>query len=129
MVSQKYAFFRHELKNANISFSYDKLLARFGAHHNIYEKSKLETITDTYKLGYWDCTNGTAPFYAIRDGDIEALCPDLLLVQRKEYKEWITEEAVVEEDGAKDDAANEMVADVAEQAGAVVESVANQVNA
>ncbi|CAL8136675.1 unnamed protein product [Prunus armeniaca] len=72
------AYYRLECKNADISHSYDKLLARFGAYYKTTEKTKLEAITDVYKLGYLYYTNGTAPFYTIGDEDIEMLCPDLL---------------------------------------------------
>ncbi|CAL2265692.1 unnamed protein product [Prunus armeniaca] len=65
LVSRKDAYLLLECKNADISLSYDKLLARFGAYHKSAEKSKFEAITDAYKLGYLDCTNGSAPFYAI----------------------------------------------------------------
>lgn len=62
----------------------DKRLARFNAYHKTIEKSKLEAITNAYKLGYLDYTNGIASFYAIRDEDIKTLCLDLFLVQREQ---------------------------------------------
>ncbi|KAI5350908.1 hypothetical protein L3X38_003799 [Prunus dulcis] len=102
---------------------YDKLLARLRAHHKSADKSKFEATIDAYKLGYVHCTNGTAPFYAIEDGDIEALCPSLFLVQSeqvnvvniKRIEEQAAEEAVAEENGVEESVADEMVADVAEQ--------------
>ncbi|CAL2271243.1 unnamed protein product [Prunus armeniaca] len=81
LVSRKDAYFRLELKNADISLSDDKLLARLRAYHKSAEKSKSEAITDAYKLGYLHCANGTAPFYAIEDGGIKTLCLDLFHVQ------------------------------------------------
>ncbi|CAL2269927.1 unnamed protein product [Prunus armeniaca] len=72
------AYLRLECKNADISFSYDKLLARFGAYNKSAEKSKFEVTMNAYKLGYLNCSNGTDPFYAIGDGDIKMLCSDLL---------------------------------------------------
>ena len=41
LVSRKDAYFRLERKNADVSFGYDKLLAKFGA----YNKSALEMET------------------------------------------------------------------------------------
>ncbi|CAL2275649.1 unnamed protein product [Prunus armeniaca] len=73
-------------------------------------KSKFEAIMDAYKLGYLDCTNGDDPFYSIRDKDIEMLCPDMLPMQ-------------------KEDVANEVVADIADQAGGAAKSMANQADA
>ncbi|CAL8087237.1 unnamed protein product [Prunus armeniaca] len=61
-----------------------------------------------------------APFYAFEDGDIEMLYPDLFHVQA-------AEEAVVEEDRAKD-AVDEMVADVAEHAYRATKGVADQMD-
>ncbi|CAL2271265.1 unnamed protein product [Prunus armeniaca] len=81
LVSRKDAYFRLEHKNADIFLNYDKLLARFSAYHKFTKKSKFEDITDAYKLGYLDCTNGSAPFYAIGDKDIEMLCSNLLPIQ------------------------------------------------
>ncbi|CAL8167146.1 unnamed protein product [Prunus armeniaca] len=72
------AYLRLKCKNADISFSYDKLLARFGAYNKSAEKSKFEVTMNAYKLGYLNCSNGTDPFYAIGDGDIKMLCSDLL---------------------------------------------------
>ncbi|CAL2256654.1 unnamed protein product [Prunus armeniaca] len=97
-------------ENADISLSYDKLLARLRVHHKSAEKYKSEAIIDAYKLGYMHCADETAPFYAIEDGDIETLCPDLFPVQG----EQAAEEAVAEEDGAEEDTTDKMVADVAE---------------
>ncbi|CAL9005714.1 unnamed protein product, partial [Prunus brigantina] len=73
LASRKDALFCLECKNADISLSYDKLLARRSAHHKSAKKFKFEATIDVYKLGYLHCTNGTAPFYAIEDGNIEAL--------------------------------------------------------
>ncbi|CAL8169251.1 unnamed protein product [Prunus armeniaca] len=39
LVSRKDAYFRLERKNADVSFSFDKLLARFGAYNKSDEKS------------------------------------------------------------------------------------------
>ncbi|CAL8162666.1 unnamed protein product [Prunus armeniaca] len=58
LVSRKDAYLLLESKNADISLSYDKLLARFGAYHKSAEKSKFDAITDAYKLGYcWSVAN------------------------------------------------------------------------
>ncbi|CAL9001333.1 unnamed protein product, partial [Prunus brigantina] len=101
LASQKYAYFRLECKNADISLSYDKLLPRFRAYHKSAKESKSEAAMDAYKLGYLDCTNGNHPFYAIGDEDIEMLCPNLLPVQK----------AVAEKDGAEEDGDDEVVID------------------
>jgi peptidoglycan hydrolase CwlO-like protein len=137
LVSRKDAYFRLERENADISLSYDKLLAKLGVYHQSAETSKFKAITDAYKLGYLDCTNGSAPLYAIGDQDIETLCPDLFHVQSEKVdvvstggaEEQATEEALVEEDGAEEDVVDEVVADVAEQVGGAAESVAAQVDA
>ncbi|CAL9024579.1 unnamed protein product [Prunus brigantina] len=81
LVSRKDAFFGLERKNADISLSYDKLLARFHADHKSAEKSKSEAIIDVYKLGYQHCADETTPLYAIDDADIETLCPDSSFVE------------------------------------------------
>ncbi|CAL9024626.1 unnamed protein product, partial [Prunus brigantina] len=81
LVSRKDAYFRLECKNADMSLSYDKLLARLRPYHKSIEKSKSEAIIDAYKLGYLHSANGTAPFYAIEDGDIETFCLDFFHVQ------------------------------------------------
>ncbi|CAL9011642.1 unnamed protein product [Prunus brigantina] len=81
LASRKDAYFQIKCKNADISLSYDKLLAKFCAYQKNAEESKFEATMDAYKLGYLDATNGDDPFYAIGDGDIEMLCPNLLLVQ------------------------------------------------
>ena len=132
LASRKEAYFSLECKNADISHSYDKLLARFHAHHKSAEESKSEAVMDAYKLGYLDCTIGYDPFYAIGDEDIEMLYPDLPPVQSEEANATNTEgakEQVAEEDGAEDDAADEAVADVIDHACGAVESVADQVDA
>ncbi|KAL6283864.1 hypothetical protein ACE6H2_014793 [Prunus campanulata] len=110
LVSRKDAFFRLERKNADISLSYEKLLARFRAHHESAERSKSEATIDAYKLGYLHCADGIASLYAIEDADIETLCPDIFRVQ----------------DRAEED---EMMADVAEQAGEAAEGMADQADA
>ena len=74
--------------------------------------------------------NGNDPFYAIRDEDIEMLCPDLLPMQSEQVntvniegaEEQVAEEAVAEEDGAKDDAVDEVMADVIDQTYGAAES-------
>ncbi|CAL8082890.1 unnamed protein product [Prunus armeniaca] len=112
LASRKEAYFHLERKNADISHSYDKLLARFHAYHESAEESKSEVSMDTYKLCYLDCTNGHDPFYAIGDKDIK-----------------VVEEAVAEEDGAEEDAADDVVADIIDKVCGAVESVADQVDA
>ncbi|KAL6289075.1 hypothetical protein ACE6H2_006585 [Prunus campanulata] len=110
LVSRKDAFFRLERKNADISFSYEKLLARFRAHHESAERSKSEATIDAYKLGYLHSADGIASLYAIEDADIETLCPDIFRVQ----------------DRAEED---EMMADVADQAAEAAEGMADQADA
>lgn len=78
--SRKDAYFLLELKNANLSHSYDKLLAKVDVYHKAAKQSKSEADIDAYKLGYLDYMCGTAPCYAIGDKDIETLCLDLLPV-------------------------------------------------
>ncbi|CAL2257060.1 unnamed protein product [Prunus armeniaca] len=120
LVSRKDAFFCLERKNADVSLSYDKLLARFHAYHKSAKKSKSEAIIDAYKLGYLHCVDGTTPLYAIDDVDIETLCPDSPLV------EGGAEEQAAREDEAEEDAVDEMMADVAEQADRATEGVVDQ---
>ncbi|KAI5336007.1 hypothetical protein L3X38_026141 [Prunus dulcis] len=120
LVSRKDAYFHLELKNADISLSYDKLLTRFGSYHKSAEKSKFKAIIDAYELGCLDCTNGYTPFYVI--GDVNAL-------DTEGAEEQKPEEVVVEKDGAEEDAFNEMMVDVEEKVGRAAESVANLVDA
>ncbi|CAL2246525.1 unnamed protein product [Prunus armeniaca] len=137
LASRKDAYFHLEHKNADISHSYDKLLARLHAYHESAEESKSEVAMDAYKLGYLDCTRGYDPFYAIGDEDIEMLYPDLPPAQSEKAnavniegaEEQVTKEAVAEEDGAEEDAADEVVADVIDQACGAAESVAVQADA
>ncbi|CAL2247573.1 unnamed protein product [Prunus armeniaca] len=105
--SRKYDCFHLKCKNADISLSYDELLARFRVYRKSAKKSKLEATMDAYKLGYLDCTNRNAPFYATGDEDIETLCRNLLPLKSTRA----TEKAVVEEDGAEQDTADEIVTD------------------
>ncbi|CAL8124078.1 unnamed protein product [Prunus armeniaca] len=123
LASRKDAFVRLESKNVDISLSYDKLLARFRVYHKSAEKSKSEATIDAYKLGYMHCADEIAPFYAIEDVDIETLCPDLFPMHGG------TEEQAVRKDGVEEDAVNEMMADVAEQAGGAVEGMVDLVDA
>ncbi|CAL9025728.1 unnamed protein product [Prunus brigantina] len=121
LVSLKYAYFCLERKDADVSFSYDKLLARFGACHKSAKKSKFEATMNAYKLGYLDCSTGNDPFYAIGDRDIEMLCSDLLPMQSEQVnvvnmegaEEQVVEE-VAEEDEAEEDAADEVVTNIAD---------------
>ncbi|CAL9025531.1 unnamed protein product [Prunus brigantina] len=137
LASRKDAYFHLERKNADISHSYDKLLARFHAYHEFDEESKSEVSMDAYKLGYLDCTKGYDPFYAIGDEDIELLYPDLPPAKSEEAnavntegaEEQVAKEAVAEEDGVKEDAADGVVADVIHQACGAAESVADQADA
>ncbi|CAL9016883.1 unnamed protein product [Prunus brigantina] len=132
LVSRKDAYFHLERKNADISHSYDKLLARFRAYHEFAEESKSEVAMDAYKLGYLDCTKGCDPFYAIGDEDIEMLYPDLSPAKSEEangVNTEGTEEQVAKEDGAEEDAADEVVADVIDQACGAAERVADQADA
>ncbi|CAL2239112.1 unnamed protein product [Prunus armeniaca] len=137
LASRKDAYFHLERKNADISHSYDKLLARFHAYHESTEESKSEVAMDAYKLGCLDCTKGYDPFYAIGDGEIEMLYPDLPPAKSEEANavntegadEQVAKEAVTEEDGAEEDAADEVVADVIDQACGAAESVADQADA
>ncbi|CAL8154981.1 unnamed protein product [Prunus armeniaca] len=117
LVSRKDAFFSLERKNADISLSHDKLLARFHAYHKSAEKSKSEAIIDAYKLGYLHCADEVTPLYAIDDVDIETLCPD------SPRAEGGTEEQEVAEDGGEVDTVDEMMADEA------AEGIADQVDA
>ncbi|CAL2270491.1 unnamed protein product [Prunus armeniaca] len=121
LVSRKDAFFSLERKNADISLSYDKLLARFHAYHKSAEKSKSEAIIDAYKLGYLHCADETTPLYAIDDVDIETLCPD-----SPRAKGGIKEQEVGEDFG--EDTVDEMMADVTEQADEAAEGIADQVD-
>ncbi|CAL8095408.1 unnamed protein product [Prunus armeniaca] len=135
--SRKDAYFHLERKNADISHTYDKLLARFHAYHESAEESKSEVAMDAYKLGYLDCTKGYDPLYAIGDEDIEMLYPDLPPAKSEEANavntegadEQVAKEAVTEEDGAEEDATDEVVADVIDQACGAAESVADQADA
>ncbi|CAL8115589.1 unnamed protein product [Prunus armeniaca] len=132
LASRKDAYFHLERKNADISHSYDKLLARLHAYHESAEESKSEVAMDAYKLGYLDCTKGYDPYYAIGDEDIEMLYPDLPPAKSEEAnavniegaEKQVTKEAVAEED-----AADEVVADVIDQACGAAESVADQADA
>ncbi|CAL2259780.1 unnamed protein product [Prunus armeniaca] len=124
LVSQKDAYFCLESKNADVSFSYDKLLARFGACHKSAEKSKFEATMNAYKFGYLDCSTGNDSFYAIGDGDIEMLCSDLLPMQSEQAVE-----EVAEEDEAEDDATNVVETNIANQASGGVENVVDQADA
>ena len=127
LASRKDAYFHLERKNADISHSYDKLLARFRAYHESAEESRSEATVDAYKLGYMDCINRKDPFFAIGDEDIEMLCPEQVnAVDMEGVEEQVAEEAVA--DGAREDAADEAVADVIDQACEAVESVADQVD-
>ncbi|CAL2227741.1 unnamed protein product [Prunus armeniaca] len=137
LASRKDAYFHLERKTADISHSYDKLLAGFHAYHESAEESKSEVAMDAYKLGYLDCTNGHDPFYAIGDEDIKVLYPDLPIVQSEEAnvvntegaEEQVAEEAVAEEDEAKEDAVDDVVADIIDQTCGAAESVVDQVDA
>ncbi|KAI5323419.1 hypothetical protein L3X38_032491 [Prunus dulcis] len=73
-----------------------------------------EAITDAYKLGYLDCTNGSAPFYAIGDKDIEMHCPNLPPVQREQVNTVDMKKAEEQE---------------AQEAGGAAKSMANHVDA
>ncbi|CAL8152774.1 unnamed protein product [Prunus armeniaca] len=134
LANRKDAYFHIECKNADISHSYDKLLARLHAYHESAEESKSEVAMDAYKFGYLDCTRGYDPFYAIGDEDIEMLYPDLPPAQSEKAnavniegaEEQVTKEAVAEEDGAEEDAADKVVADVIDQACGAAESVTVQ---
>ncbi|CAL2247521.1 unnamed protein product [Prunus armeniaca] len=123
LVSRKDAYFCLERKNADVSFSCDKLLARFHAYHKSAEKSKSEAIIDAYKLGYLHCADRTTPLYAIDDVNIETLCPDSPPV------EGGAEEQAAREDEAEEDAVDEMMADVAEQADGAIEGLDDQAEA
>ncbi|CAL8160715.1 unnamed protein product [Prunus armeniaca] len=89
------------------------------------------------ELGYLDGSTGNDPLYAIGDGDIEMLCSDLLLMQSEPVnvvntegaEEQAVEEAVAEEDEAEKDAADEVVTDIADQAGGAAENVADPADA
>lgn len=123
MHSKKQAYFHLERKNAYISYSYDKLLAKFDAYHKAAGQSKFEVVIDVYKLGYVNCMSATAPSYAIGDEDIEMPCPNLLHVQSKQIstvdvegvEEQAADKAVTKEGEAEEGVTNEMVADAAEQ--------------
>ncbi|CAL8094058.1 unnamed protein product [Prunus armeniaca] len=135
--SRKDAYFHLERKNADISHSYDKLLARFHTYHESAEESKSEVAMDAYKLGYLDYTKGYDPFYAIGDEDIEMLYPDLPPAKSEEAnavntegaEDEVAKKAVTEKDGAEEDAPDEVVADVIDQACGAAESVADQADA
>ncbi|CAL2278314.1 unnamed protein product [Prunus armeniaca] len=83
LVSRKDAYFRLERKNANISLSYDKLLARFRAYQKSAKESKFEATMHAYKLGYMHYADRTTPFYAIVDVDIETLYPTYSLCKEE----------------------------------------------
>ncbi|CAL8175710.1 unnamed protein product [Prunus armeniaca] len=83
LVSRKDAYFRLERKNANISLSYDKLLARFRAYRKSAKESKFEATMHAYKLGYMHYADRTTPFYAIVDVDIETLYPTYSLCKEQ----------------------------------------------
>ncbi|CAL8117788.1 unnamed protein product [Prunus armeniaca] len=55
-----YLFLEREF--ANVTHSYDKLLAKFDVCCEAVEESKSEAVVDTYKLGYLDCKEGVALF-------------------------------------------------------------------
>lgn len=73
-------------------------------------------------MGFLDCTNGLASFYAIGDEDIETLCPDLLLLQ----SEQVNAMDMGEEDWAKEDASDEMTAHVVKQGSGAAEGMVKQ---
>ncbi|CAL2238623.1 unnamed protein product [Prunus armeniaca] len=98
LIRLKDAYFCLERKNADVSFSYDKLLV--GACHKSAEKSKLEATTNAYKLGYLDCSTGNGSFYAIGDGDIEMLSDEVVINiadQASEAAEVIADQVDAEE--------------------------------
>ncbi|KAI5323555.1 hypothetical protein L3X38_032627 [Prunus dulcis] len=73
----KEAYFRLECKNADISQSYEKLLAKFDAYHKAIERSKSVAVVEAYKLGYLDCKSSAVPCHSIEDEDVELFCPNM----------------------------------------------------
>lgn len=136
LVSQKDIYFCLERQNADISFSYDKLLARLCVYHKSTKTSKLEAITSAYKLGYLDCTNESAPLYAIGDENIKMLWPDLFSMQSEqvntanmeEAEEQVAKVVVVENDGADEGIVDDTVVDVIKEANENTKSVADHVD-
>ncbi|BBG99755.1 hypothetical protein Prudu_009547 [Prunus dulcis] len=116
LASRKEAFFRLERKNADISLSYDKLLARFHAYHKSAKESKSEATIDAYKLGYLHCADGIDSLYAIDDADIETLRPNSPLIEGEVEEQVVGEddaEVMVQADGVADDVASQADAEEA----------------
>ncbi|KAI5313638.1 hypothetical protein L3X38_042814 [Prunus dulcis] len=84
------AYPRLKYEFANMTHSYDKLIAKCNAYQEAAKGSKFEAIVGTYKLGYLDCKSGVAPL----------------------------EEQVVEENEAKEGAIDEVEANAIEQVAA-----------
>ncbi|CAL2229328.1 unnamed protein product [Prunus armeniaca] len=97
LASRKDAYFRLEGKNADISLSYDKLMARLHVHHESTEKSKSEAVIDEYKLGYCTAQMRLLPSMQLKTEKLRcsALTCSLCKAPEKE---------VAEEDGVEEDA-------------------------
>ncbi|CAL2238753.1 unnamed protein product [Prunus armeniaca] len=72
-----YLFLEREF--ANVTHSYDKLLAKFDVCCEAVEESKSEAVVDTYKLGYLDCKEGVALCHPVDDEDTKLFCPKMPL--------------------------------------------------
>ncbi|VVA33947.1 PREDICTED: LOC110760952 partial [Prunus dulcis] len=121
--SKKDDYFHLEGKNADMSQSYEKFMAKFEAYHMAVESSKYEAIVDAYKLGYLDCKSGAAPCHPIKYEDVEMFFPEMRLAQGVQInaihmeaaKGQVVDETAVEEDNAKVGTADEVAADLAKQ--------------
>ena len=110
LYSRKEVYFLLERKNADISHSYDKRLAKFDAYYKVAERSKSEAVIEAYKLGYLDCKSGAVPCHSIEDEDVEMLCPDI-----EATEEHLANEVAGKEEDAKEGTTDEVAADLAEQ--------------
>ncbi|CAL8087420.1 unnamed protein product [Prunus armeniaca] len=116
LASRKDAYFHLEGKNADISLSYDKLIARLHVHH------KSEAIIDEYKLAYCTAQMGLLPSMQLKTETLGCSALTCSLCKAPE-------EEVAGEDRVEEDAGDEMVANVVEQASGAIEGMADQVDA
>lgn len=97
-------------------------MIRLCAYHKSAKTTKLQAITDAYKLDYLDCINGSALLYIVRYEEVD-------VVNMEEAEAKAAEDAVFEDDRANEGVVDEMMANVTEQAGGTKENMANQVDA
>lgn len=80
---RKKPYFRLEHKHVDMTCSYDKLLAKFDACHEVAKISKSEAVVDFYKLGYLDCKSRVTLCHPIEDKDVELLYPEMPLLKMR----------------------------------------------